>query len=335
MSVPRRSSARLAVVAAATLLACAGVASGHPTNPLDVDHDLLTNDYDNCPSNYNPKQQDNDQDSVPKSTAVPPTQLPGQNGQVGGNYYGWTEGAALPTGEPDPRNRPVGVGGDACDEDDDNDGFPDKRSTKPEYRGKPKDNCPKHANPGQEDADSDGAGDACDTDDDNDEVLDGADNCALVSNANQRDSDRDGTGDACDPDAPKGGGSLAGGDPNDKSAPQISIGVARTQRFRALTGGLTVRVRCSEGCQVEGVLSLDGRTARKLRMAKSARKPLVVARSAAQIEDKGVTYVFVRIPSKTLDRLERGGRLRPRLVVIAKDANGNAARATKRLTLRR
>jgi hypothetical protein len=312
----------LAALAAVALL-CAGAAvtaSGHPTDATDVDHDLLKNDYDNCPGNYNPKQQDNDKDSESKSNAIPPTQLPSQNGQVGGPYYGWVESQSLPDGSADPRNRPTGVGGDACDEDDDNDGLPDKRSSKAEYRGKAKDNCPKQANPGQEDADQDGLGDVCDPDDDNDTILDAADNCPVATNVDQRDSNGDGRGDACDPTAPRGKGSLAGRDPNDKVAPKLVVTLQRTQRYDEMLLGIAVPVRCSEGCALDGELAVRGR---------------VVARGAAQIEDKGFTYVFVRLSKKTLKRLQRAPKLNSVLRITAKDANGNAARATRHLTLRR
>src|SRR5206468_2149142 len=121
-----------------------------------------------------------------------PTELPGGKGTVGGHLYEWTESATLPDGSPDPRNRPVGVGGDACDEDDDNDGFPDRRTPRAPYRGKPKDDCPKDADPSQQDSDFDGEGDICDIDDDNDTVTDGRDNCPLTQNVDQLDSDHDG-----------------------------------------------------------------------------------------------------------------------------------------------
>jgi hypothetical protein len=81
--------------------------------------------------------------------------------------------------------------GDACDDDDDNDGAPDIV-----------DNCPLTINGDQTDNDGDGFGDACDIDDDNDGVLDGVDNCPLVANPDQLDTDNDGIGDACDEETP-------------------------------------------------------------------------------------------------------------------------------------
>lgn len=65
-------------------------------------------------------------------------------------------------------------GGDACDDDDDNDGWADLN-----------DNCPLIANPNPQDGDGDGVGNACD-------------NCRIVSNPGQEDADENGCGDPCE-----------------------------------------------------------------------------------------------------------------------------------------
>lgn len=76
--------------------------------------------------------------------------------------------------------------GDACDPDDDNDGTPDLS-----------DHCPTVFDPDQTNTDADTLGDSCDDDDDNDGILDIDDNCPFGANADQTDENKDGIGDAC------------------------------------------------------------------------------------------------------------------------------------------
>uniref|UniRef100_G1U1Q1 Thrombospondin-2 n=1 Tax=Oryctolagus cuniculus TaxID=9986 RepID=G1U1Q1_RABIT len=100
--------------------------------------------------------------------------------------------------------------GDACDDDDDNDGVSDEKDNcqllfnprqfdydKDEV-GDRCDNCPYVHNPAQIDTDNNGEGDACSVDIDGDDVFNERDNCPYVYNTDQRDTDGDGVGDHCD-----------------------------------------------------------------------------------------------------------------------------------------
>ena len=78
--------------------------------------------------------------------------------------------------------------GDACDEDDDNDGVPDSSDAFPVDSGE------------SVDTDGDGTGNNADSDDDGDTVEDTLDNCPLIANTNQLDTDGDLTGNLCDGD---------------------------------------------------------------------------------------------------------------------------------------
>ena len=107
----------------------------------DDDGDGIPTVTDNCPSLYNPGQEDLDNDGFGDACDNCPT------------FY-----------NSDQRDTDADGAGDLCDPDDDNDGICDAGVTDPSCTGS--DNCPHTPNAGQEDCDSDGIGDACDPDTD-------------------------------------------------------------------------------------------------------------------------------------------------------------------------
>ena len=187
-----------------------------PGTVSDSDGDKVLDPVDNCPSVYNPDQDDHDGDGAGDDcdTCVY-TADPGQEDADGDRIGDACDlcpklaRTLVQAGNLDDREMPGYA-------DADEDGIGDRC-----------DNCPLRKNPLQEDKDGDGIGDVCDlcvskadsyctgtdksTCDDNrdskyadiydgdaDVIGDRCDNCMMNYNPDQKDSDTDGRGDACD-----------------------------------------------------------------------------------------------------------------------------------------
>ncbi|MBU1317849.1 MAG: M28 family peptidase [candidate division Zixibacteria bacterium] len=150
----------------------------------DADGDGIADLVDNCPTTYNPDQNDADEDG---------------SGDVCDDCTD-TDGDGY--GDP-------GYPANTCDLDNCPSAYnPGQEDADGDAIGDVCDNCVTVSNPTQEDNDSDTIGDACDNcmsaanpdqeDSDSDTVGDSCDNCIYVANPDQTDTDGDDIGDACE-----------------------------------------------------------------------------------------------------------------------------------------
>lgn len=164
---------------------------------VDSDGDGWDDSEDNCPSTYNPCQEDVDDDGLGDvcdpdidddtilnaSDNCPFVANASQTNSDGDSFGDACDNCPNSDNEDQADLDQDGVG-DLCDTCTDTDG---DGTANPGFSAStcPTDNCPETPNAGQEDADNDQVGDICD-------------NCLNTPNPNQYDENADGIGDACD-----------------------------------------------------------------------------------------------------------------------------------------
>jgi Ca2+-binding RTX toxin-like protein len=113
--------------------------------------------------------------------------------------------------------------------------------------------------------------------------------------------------------------------PVDRTAPAITLTPKGGRLKKVLKSGLRLPVACNEACRVTVTATLDKKLAKKLKL-----KGAVARGSGA-----GGTKLAVRFTSAAKRKLAKQKRVVLTLKIVATDAAGNVATATKKLTLKR
>jgi hypothetical protein len=116
----------------------------------------------------------------------------------------------------------------------------------------------------------------------------------------------------------------------DTLAPTVTAVVKAGQKLaKVLKGGLKATATCSEACTLKGTLTLDKKTAKKLKLA-------TVVGSVTKSAAAGPTALTIKLTSKAKAKLGKLKKVSLTLTLTGADAAGNVgkAKATK-VTLKR
>ena len=125
------------------------------------------------------------------------------------------------------------------------------------------------------------------------------------------------------------GGGTAGGD---TAAPAITGRLVGRYRIgTALRRGLTIGYSCNEACGIVGQVTVSGRDARGLKLAKT----VVVARGKSVLGGAGKGKVKLRFTKKAKKKLRSRKKVKLRVTLVAVDPAGNASAVRRTVTLKR
>ena len=121
----------------------------------------------------------------------------------------------------------------------------------------------------------------------------------------------------------------------DTTGPALDLARAGAQKLRAVrTKGLRLTLTSNEAGTARVEVSVSKATARKLRINRKARGPVVIGRATKPII-AGENTITVKLNRKARKRLARASRVKLLVAVRVVDAAGNAGTDTLRIMLRR
>src|SRR4051794_19442099 len=124
--------------------------------------------------------------------------------------------------------------------------------------------------------------------------------------------------------------------PADRTAPAVSATLAGRHALKLLLAGrLKASVTASERATVRFELRVDGRTAKKLRLAKSTKKPVRIGTGSARLTAAGTKAGPLKLTSAAKRALGRLRSVKVTLRATATDAAGNARTRSRTVTVTR